>query len=322
MCLPTVSTTFVLKDKFVGNDFYSGWKWETDDDPTHGRVNYVDQGTAVARNLTYATDTTFVMRADNQNVVQPGARGRDSVRISSWNAYADSVIVLDVQHMPEGCSTWPAFWTLSQQGPWPNGGEIDIVEGVNQATQNLASMHTNPYCLMPQQRDQTGTAVSTNCDANANFNQGCGTQFNKGASYGSAFNQRGGGYFVMARTGTEGVRVWFWQRGDPKVPYEVQQSAMEYVVAGPATISPNPTWGTPDAEFPVGDWCDYNSHFDAHMMVFDLTFCGDWAGADYSSSGCPGNCVDSECRHVNNNPSAFDDAYWEINSVRVYTPQD
>ena len=53
MRLPTVSTTFVLKDKFVGNDFYSGWKWETDDDPTHGRVNYVDQGTAVARNLTY-----------------------------------------------------------------------------------------------------------------------------------------------------------------------------------------------------------------------------------------------------------------------------
>lgn len=77
----------------------------------------------------------------------------------------------------------------------------------------------------------------------------------------------------MARTITEGVRVWFWQRDDPKVPYEIQQQSAEWVVAGPATLYPNPAWGTPDAEFPVGDWCDYNSHFDAHMMVFDLTFC-------------------------------------------------
>ena len=76
-----------------------------------------------------ATDNKFFMRADSQNIVDPSARGRDSVRISSWNAYGDSVIVLDVQHMPEGCATWPAFWTLSQQGPWPNGGEIDIIEG-------------------------------------------------------------------------------------------------------------------------------------------------------------------------------------------------
>ena len=78
---------------------------------------------------TIASDTSFVMRADNQNVVAPGARGRDSIRISSYNAYDESVIILDVQHMPQGCSTWPAFWTLSQKGPWPQGGEIDIVEG-------------------------------------------------------------------------------------------------------------------------------------------------------------------------------------------------
>lgn len=77
----------------------------------------------------------------------------------------------------------------------------------------------------------------------------------------------------MARTRTEGIRVWFWQRDDPTVPQEVETSSPEFVIAGPSTITPNPTWGTPDAEFPVGDWCDYDSHFDPHMMVFDLTFC-------------------------------------------------
>lgn len=148
--LPTVSAHYSLKDKFIGNDFYGGFQWETFDDPTHGRVNYVDQGTAISKNLSQgafvsratlewlrnidncgvaATDTKFFMRADSTNVVPSWARGRDSVRISSWNAYGDSVVVLDVQHMPEGCATWPAFWTVSQQGPWPKGGEIDIVEG-------------------------------------------------------------------------------------------------------------------------------------------------------------------------------------------------
>ena len=71
-----------------------------------------------------------MMRADFRSVVHPTSRGRDSVRIISNFAYGDSLVVLDVQHMSEGCATWPAFWTLSKQGPWPNGGEIDIIEGI------------------------------------------------------------------------------------------------------------------------------------------------------------------------------------------------
>ena len=69
------------------------------------------------------------MRADDRSVVSPSSRGRDSIRITSHNAYNESVIVLDLAHMPEGCSTWPAFWTISKDGPWPHGGEVDIIEG-------------------------------------------------------------------------------------------------------------------------------------------------------------------------------------------------
>jgi beta-glucanase (GH16 family) len=32
--------------------------------------------------------------------------------------------------MPQGCTTWPAFWTVIEDG-WPKSGEIDIIEGVN-----------------------------------------------------------------------------------------------------------------------------------------------------------------------------------------------
>jgi hypothetical protein len=47
------SGQFVLKDRYVGQDFFKGWKWETFDDPTHGRVNYVTQDSAMATNLSY-----------------------------------------------------------------------------------------------------------------------------------------------------------------------------------------------------------------------------------------------------------------------------
>jgi hypothetical protein len=50
-----VSANFYLKDKWVGNDFFNGWTWETEDDPTHGRVNYVSQADAISKNLSYGT---------------------------------------------------------------------------------------------------------------------------------------------------------------------------------------------------------------------------------------------------------------------------
>jgi hypothetical protein len=109
------------------------------------------------------------MRADNWSIIGSSSRGCDSVRISSKTAYGDSVIVLDLARMPAGCGTWPAFWTRSQEGPWPHGGEIDIIggmllvshvsselltctllcAGVNKQENNQANLHTTPGCQMP-----------------------------------------------------------------------------------------------------------------------------------------------------------------------------
>lgn len=77
-----------------------------------------------------ASDDKFVMRADHTKKVWKRARGRDSVRISSKETYDDALFVLDLEHMPEGCATWPAFWTVTKKGPWPHGGEIDVIEGL------------------------------------------------------------------------------------------------------------------------------------------------------------------------------------------------
>jgi hypothetical protein len=49
------NANFYLKDKWIAGDFFRGWNWETEDDPTHGRVNFVSQAEAIAKNLSYGT---------------------------------------------------------------------------------------------------------------------------------------------------------------------------------------------------------------------------------------------------------------------------
>ena len=61
--------------------------------------NYVDQATALAQNLTFASDTSFVMRADSFTTLDPNGPGRNAVRIQSNNVYTTHVSVY-VHHSP------------------------------------------------------------------------------------------------------------------------------------------------------------------------------------------------------------------------------
>lgn len=62
-----------------------------------------------------------------------------------------------------------------------------------------------------------------------------------------------------------------------------------------------------------------SAHFANMNLVFDTTFCGDWAGqaSVWSSSGC--SALASTCTdYVSNSPGAFAPAYWLLNTVKVY----
>ena len=50
---------FVLTDAYIGYDFLQSWQWQTMDDPTHGRVNYLSQGDSLGQNLTYGELATW-----------------------------------------------------------------------------------------------------------------------------------------------------------------------------------------------------------------------------------------------------------------------
>jgi len=298
------ATTYKVTDTFVGPSFLTGFTAQAMADPTNGRVNYVSQSQAQSLNLTYASGNTFVLRTDYTTTLSASGPGRNSVRLQSNKLYGNSLLVADIRHMPQGCGTWPALWSFGTN--WPNDGEIDILEGVNDQGANAATLHTGSGCTMPGSGvSQTGAVVATDCNAADNGNSGCGVRSSDSNSYGPSFNNNGGGWYAMERSSTY-IKVWFWPRNSGSVPAGVKSGASSL---------DSSTFGTPFANF-VNSQCDIPSHFGSHHIIINLTLCGDWAGqqAIYSSAGCPGSCVD----YVNNNPSAFKNAYFDFAGLRVY----
>ncbi|KAF8348545.1 laminarinase [Amanita rubescens] len=286
-------------DSIVSQGFLDAFGYETIQDPTNGRVNYVDGATAAQDNLTYASNGHFILRADATKYLEPNGPGRDSIRLKSYKQYTNSAMIFNIRHMPTGCGTWPAVWTVGAD--WPNQGEIDILEGINNVGPNQVTLHTSAGCTMPAFRAEKGEPISNNCDAGASNNEGCGVKLSDPRSFGPNFNDNGGGWYAMERT-SDFIKVWFWPRSG--APPDVQN--------GDNTVNTD-SWGVPDAYF-SSNWCSISKKFGPQNIIIDLTFCGDWAGNDYGLSGCPSTCVD----YVNNNPSAFRDAYFDFEWLKIY----
>ncbi|KAH7926486.1 glycoside hydrolase family 16 protein [Leucogyrophana mollusca] len=293
----------------VGTGFYDAFHFEDKPDPTHGRVTYVNESTAQALNLTYASSDTFILRTDYTTYLQPSDPGRNSVRIVSNLQYTTFAAIFDMRHMPEGCGTWPAVWTVGAD--WPNQGEVDIVEGVNSMMPNVASVHTGSNCKMPSSgRNMSGVSTGVNCATYETNGAGCGIEFtdtpNDPRSFGPGFNSHSGGWYAFERTNSD-FKIWFWSRSDRAVPDEVQY--------GPRAIDTT-TWGEPIGHW-TDDLCDFASHFGPHNIVINLALCGDWAGNYYvyKSSGCPDTCEE----FVNTNPAALYAAYFDFVSIKIYT---
>lgn len=100
------------------------------------------------------------------------------------------------------------------------------------------------------------------------------------------------------------MAVYYWPRSFITVPDDVKNVG--------TTTTDLSGWGTPNANFSIPT-C--TSDFGNHVIVFDITFCSDYAGATYTSMGCPGACSNFGKAY----PAAFAEAYWSINSLRVYT---
>lgn len=295
-----------------GQDFFNGWSWYTDPDPTSGIVQFVDQNTAFSNGLAQINGAgNAVMRVETTPTVQGN---RQSVRITTGYSFNGGLLVMDAVHMPTGCGIWPAWWS---NGPnWPAGGEIDIIEGVGDYTNNQATIHTNPGCGLSSASSDSlrisGSVIGgTDCAALTTGNQGCGIRASTSNSFGAGFNANGGGTYAM-KWDTSGIAVYFFPRGSE--PGDLT-----------ANVPQPDNWGNPQARWPSSG-CDPFKYFNNHHGIFDTTLCGDWAGGVWGSAGIPGqeqSCAQrtgfSTCEaFVRANGGSMNEAYWEVKSVRLF----
>ncbi|KAH9858403.1 concanavalin A-like lectin/glucanase domain-containing protein [Lenzites betulinus] len=294
-----------LVKEYSGTSFFNGWDFYGNfDNLTNGDVNWVDQTNATQSKLAYVNDAGHaVIKVDDTSFV-PYNYKRDSVRISTQDYFSvGSVVVFDATHLPFGCSVWPSFWMKGMD--WPNGGEVDIFEGVNMMTQNQMALHTQAGCSITSSAKQTGQINATDCSSGT----GCTVLETQENSYGSAFASAGGGVWAM-QIESSGINIWFWTR----------KSVPDSVTNANTSIDPT-SWGTPSAAF-ASSSCDIDKFFGPQQMVIDITLCGAWAGvpADYQPT-CGGDGSQSACYvdNVINNGTNYDNAYFEISSIKAYS---
>ncbi|KAH8594871.1 glycoside hydrolase family 16 protein [Bisporella sp. PMI_857] len=300
---------YSLVDSYDASNWYDSFNFHDEADPTNGFVDYISASDAQSSGLAKIVDNKVYLGVDNMTVLSTGGSGRKSIWITSKKPFLHGLLIGDFAHMPGSiCGIWPAFWTIREDdGPY---GEIDIVEGFNNIETNYATLHTldtpaGTCVFNPPANAQTGTSNEGNTDCSSDI--GCSVQGQSG-SYGTSFNQNGGGVYALEWTSTK-INIFFFPRN----------SIPEDITSG----QPDPTqWGLPQANFDtVYGSCDIDTNFPRQTIYFDTTFCGANAGGqawtDWTT--CSADTGTSSCEaYVAGNPGAYDEAYWLINSVKVY----
>ncbi|KZT68901.1 glycoside hydrolase family 16 protein [Daedalea quercina L-15889] len=297
---------FELIHDYSGDHFFQGWdyygKW---DNLTLGNVTYLTQEAAVEQKLTYInTAGNAIIKVDNFTTVANGER-RNSIRLTSQEFYDfGTVWVVDATHLPYGCSVWPAFWSTAPN--WPDGGEIDIIEGINNQASNQWAIHTTQGCYHTQApADQAGFNIDTDCSTAS----GCTVGTDAPNTYMSGFAAAGGGVYAT-QFDTTGIFMWFWTRD--QVPEDLTSNATTLDVS---------TWGDPIASFPSDQECNVTQFFTPQQLIFDITLCGVWAGVpSIYNAQCPNAGPNNDCYldDVVGDGSNYDEAYFEVSYVRTY----
>lgn len=299
---------YSLVREYSGQSFFDLWDfYGAYDNTTQGNVIWVNESYATSQRLAYVdSQGNAIIKVDNTTDV-PMGQNRNAVRITTQDTYdVGSLWIIDLSHIPFGCSVWPAFWSF---GPnWPENGEIDIIEGINLMPNNQISVHSTPGCTHNGSEYQLGTSgTTTDCSEPS----GCTVMETSPNSYGSGFAAAGGGVWAT-QFDVSGIFIWFWSRLNvPASIHQVDSASMDVT-----------QWGIPHASY-FSNTCNITQYFSAQNLVLDITLCGDWAGvgtsynASCGNSGPTGLCY-QDCVVGPGSPR-YDNAYFNISYVRAYT---
>ncbi|KAJ0158277.1 putative endo-1,3(4)-beta-glucanase, partial [Colletotrichum tanaceti] len=293
------STNFLDKFGFFVSDHSSANY--NDVDPTGGYVSYKSAEEARSMGILKTVGEDLYLGVDSKSVLDPNGIGRASVRIESKSKYKQGLFVATFSHLPKPvCGAWPAFWTVGN--PWPDAGEVDIVETWNEDNVNKVVLHTDERigeCRIDGE-GMTGTVSKPNC---ANFavgqadNEGC-AGLDPAAPFGSAE----GGVYAMQWT-DDAIKVWGFTHAD--APADI------------AANHPDPAgWGVPSFTTSA---CAADKLFGEAKLVMNVNLCG-VAGQDGIWDTCKAKTGGATCKQwVAENPAAFAEVYFQLRSVKIYS---
>ncbi|KAK8032365.1 hypothetical protein PG990_002099 [Apiospora arundinis] len=292
-----------LKRTYAGSSFFDGFNFKPstelpNGDPTGGFVNYLPRKEAESRGLAKVQGNQVRIAADSSTTYSTSDQGRASIRLESHDSFDTGLLIADIAHMPGyACGVWPAFWTFNfNENPY---GEVDIIEGAMFQDGNSMTLWTDQQCKFTN----IGTKEQKN-DCNLDRG-GCGGMGPRN-SYGSPFNDVGGGVYATYIQ-SQRLRIWFWPKA--QVPADARSN------------NPNPdSWGTPLSDFQTKNGgCDVGKTFHSQSIIINTDFCGSEVSQEWWDNSP--DCVKKapNCReYVAKNPKAFTEAYWLINSIKLF----
>ncbi|PHH76819.1 hypothetical protein CDD80_1197 [Ophiocordyceps camponoti-rufipedis] len=306
--------SYSLSSSFSGHNLLNGFNWFDQNDLSQGSVAYQSKANAEAKGLFSVDENTGVVRlkVDHENQYSPG-EGRPSIRLESREQHNHGLFIADFLHMPPSrCGLWPAFWAYGSD--WPNGGEIDIIEGVNTMKHTSITAHTKDGCKLqttPEGIDDafSGIQAGSDCGRSKKNNIGCGYDppQHDNSTYGDGFNAVNGGVYAMLWN-SKHMKVWHFPRGH--IPSDIEAKR------------PDPkNWKTPMAVF-GGSGCDIDSYFKDLRLVINTNFCGDWGNALWGKKDECNMLAPTCAEYVARSPEAFVDAYWDIQYIDTYQLPD
>jgi len=170
-CTERSGRGYALDWRAQGRTFFDDWEFLRDD-YNNGASEYLPREVALADGVAQAHDTHAILRT--------GTRGlhfkRRTAKIITRRAWNHSLMVIRHTHTPWGCGLWPAIWTHAPGYPWPTGGELDILEYVNDFP-SMTSFHTgleNRCRLDGGQINKPGCQVMPDLNG---MNYNCHTQY-------------------------------------------------------------------------------------------------------------------------------------------------
>lgn len=325
-------TMFPTVPNTTNEYFFDAFDFSGRSDPANGFVKYQDMKSALDSHLTRIIDYVYedhdnatrimtdllYLGVDSQNITPTG---RPSLRLESKETFNQGLFVADIYHMPGGCGVWPAFWMLGTAGPWPDAGEVDILEGINEQTQNRMSLHTSKALTIDNHTNplkisskvaggiQNGVALTTDCNVVSSGGRGCSVSSNRPEeAFGMEFNRQLGSFMVVEFT-SGWIKVWQMDRLTGEEIFG-QNSAGSIDAGGQIG------WGTPTAVF-SRNGTNLEPFFRDLRIILNTDFCGPWIDGGWTTSSCAS--LAPTCReYVEKNPVAFEEAYWLVKSVQVY----